>query len=120
MIDSPLSVTLNCTVRGNPRPAIEWRKDNQPITQGDRITIEQINWPYDPLGYTFTSFLTITDTGLSDTADYICRGNNDLTTDEDIDSIIRSPTINLKVLGRYAEMFGLCIHTLRSLFLAGT
>ena len=65
-------VILNCSIRGNVRPTVEWLFENETIVEGDRF---QFNSDEISLG-SLVEELIITDVQSSDSGLYICNVSN--------------------------------------------
>ncbi|PFX12870.1 Protein sidekick-2 [Stylophora pistillata] len=70
--ENKVTVTLNCTVYGNPTPDVKWTKDEIELSKNDRINVSEI------VGN--TSSLTITNTVREDEGQYRCVASNSVNT----------------------------------------
>ena len=73
------SVTLNCTVRGNPRPTVEWTFGNETIERGGRFEIVTRNENFTIRSH--ENALIINWLELSDSGLYTCTTRNPVGTD---------------------------------------
>ncbi|XP_022798569.1 receptor-type tyrosine-protein phosphatase F-like, partial [Stylophora pistillata] len=70
--ENKVTVTLNCTVFGNPTPDVKWTKDEIELSKNERINVSEI------VGN--ISSLTITNTVREDEGQYRCVANNSVNT----------------------------------------
>jgi hypothetical protein len=77
------SVTLSATVSGLPVPALEWRKDGEPVTNGGRISGAD------------TASLTINDLGFDDAGAYTLVAVNsvDVAESDPVNLVVQQPLV---------------------------
>jgi len=94
------SISLSCTARGYPLPAITWLKDGLTLVPGEliNITITVLTNISSSPNITVLSILDICDLRLSDSGLYECSANNTIATNTAPLSSVDTAQFNLTVL----------------------
>lgn len=96
MVAEGSDLTLNCSVSGQPTPAIYWLKDGQVLGEGPRVSVHRL--PH-------SSLLVVRSVDAADGGTYRCFGNNSVGSDSEpvTVSVLERPSLTVVPLNTTAR-----------------